>query len=172
MEHVTIDWRNRRMSGHARVAQERGLPSYFDVDMITHVEGNLWQGGCEQGLKLDDDFVRVVSLYQWERYELGPNTERIEFKMYDSHDGVDWDDLDRASDLVVEGMERGKTLVHCQAGLNRSGLVAATALMKTGKTAQQAIDLLRKTRSPLVLCNQTFVKQLHELQRAMEHVSN
>jgi protein-tyrosine phosphatase len=171
MEHVTIDWRNRRMSGHARVADERGLPSYFDVDMISHVEGNLWQGGCEHGLKLDDDFVRVVSLYQWERYDLGPNTERIEFKMYDSHDGVDWDDLDKASELVVEGVAKGKTLVHCQAGLNRSGLVAGVALMKMGKTAQQAIDLLRKSRSPLVLCNQTFVQQLHELQAKMEENS-
>ena len=168
MENVTVDWRNRRMSGHARVAMEKGLPSYFDVPMITHVEGNLWQGGCEQGLKLDDDFVRVVSLYQWERYDLGPNTERIEFQMYDSHDGVDWDDLEKASDLVVEGLAKGKTLVHCQAGLNRSGLVAGRALMKMGHTAQEAIDLLRKTRSPLVLCNQTFVGQLHELQRRSE----
>jgi protein-tyrosine phosphatase len=117
---------------------------------------------------LDDDFVRVVSLYQWEQYELGGNTDRIEFEMYDSHDGVDWDDLDKASDLVLEGLEKGKTLVHCQAGLNRSGLVAAVTLMKQGKTAQEAIDLLRKTRSPLVLCNQTFVKQLHELQAKME----
>lgn len=168
MENVTIDWRSRRMSGHARVAMERGLPSYFDVDMITHVVDNLWQGGCEQGLKLDDDFVKVVSLYPWEQYELGPNTERVEVKMYDSHDGVDWGDLDRASDEVLEGLTRGKTLVHCQAGLNRSGLVAAVTLMKLGYTAQQAIDILRATRSPLVLCNQTFVKQLHELQHKME----
>ena len=171
MENVTIDWRDRRMSGHARVAMEKGLPSYFDVDMITHVSDNLWQGGCEDGLKLDDDFVRVVSLFKWGRYELGPNTERIEFTMYDSHDGVDWDDLEKAADLVVEGVQKGKTLVHCQAGLNRSGLVAGRALMKMGYTAQDAIDLLRRTRSPLVLCNDTFVKQLHTLHHKMEENS-
>lgn len=164
MENVTIDWRTRRMSGHARVAYEKGLPSFFDVDMISHVVGHLWQGGVEAGLRLDDDFVKVVSLYQWEQYELGPNTERVEFKMYDSHDGVDWDDLDNASDAVLDGLSKGKTLVHCQAGLNRSGLVAGATLMKLGYTAEAAIDLLRASRSPLVLCNQTFVKQLHKLE--------
>jgi protein-tyrosine phosphatase len=64
-------------------------------------------------------------------------------------------------------MEKGKTLVHCQAGLNRSGLVAAVALMKLGRTADEAIKLLRDSRSPMVLCNDTFVSQLHQLDYKM-----
>lgn len=164
---VAVDWRDRQMVGNVAALHAKGLPSYFEADLISHVEGNLWQGGCIQDTKLDDDFVGVVSLYPWERYTLGPDTKRVEFKMYDSPSGIDWADLDAASDLVLSFMEKGKTLVHCQAGLNRSGLVAAVALMKLGRTADEAITLLRESRSPMVLCNDTFVSQLHQLDYKM-----
>jgi hypothetical protein len=158
---------NRRIRGNAAQLYYAGKPSHFDVPMVTHVEGNLWQGGCEQDVILDG-FYGVVSLYPWERYALEPGTRRTEFRMHDSSTGVDWDALDEASDTALKYMERGKTLVHCQAGLNRSGLVSAVVLMKQGKTAQEAIDLLRRSRSPMVLCNETFVKQLFELEETMK----
>ena len=168
---ASADWRTGKISGNAAVKYNPSNPwaSYFEVPMISHVEGNLWQGGCEQGFKLDDDFHLVVSLYPWEQYTLGPNTDRVEIKMYDSHTGILWEDLHRASDAVVEGLKHGKVLVHCQAGLNRSGAVAGMALMKMGKTAQEAIDLLRHSRSSMVLCNDTFVKQLHDYQHELEN---
>jgi protein-tyrosine phosphatase len=41
----------------------------------------------------------------------------------------------------------GRTvLVHCTEGLNRSGVVAARALMATGRTADEAISLVRHRR--------------------------
>ncbi|CAB4871704.1 unannotated protein [freshwater metagenome] len=49
-----------------------------------------------------------------------------------------------------------RVLVRCQAGLNRSGLVLALALMIEGYTAQDAIELLRQQRSEFVLCNRQF----------------
>lgn len=165
---VTVDWNTVRSSGIANVVyQQTGSleAATFDAPMISHIEGNLWMGGCKGGLRLDDDFVKVVSLYPWEQYDLGPNTKRVEVKMYDSHDGVDFDDLAKAVNSVEWGLENGKTLVHCQAGLNRSGLVAAYTLMRRGYKAREAIDLLREKRSPLVLCNQTFVEQLHALEK-------
>ena len=165
---VVGNYKDQRMSGNVYALMKKGLPSFFDCELVSHVEGNLYQGGCVQDVELDDDFVGVVSLYPWEQYRLGPNTERLEIKMLDAPSGVDWDDLDKASDKVLEFMEKGKTLVHCQAGLNRSGLVAAVVVMKRGRTAQEAIDLLRRSRSPMVLCNDTFVKQLHELQNKMD----
>jgi protein-tyrosine phosphatase len=167
---AVANWRNGRSAGYVNQLYNPMNPqaSWFDVPMISHVEGNLYQGGVESGYELDDDFVGVVSLYPRQRYVLGPNTERTEIFMLDAHEGVDWDDLDRASDKVLEYMEKGKTLVHCQAGLNRSGLVAAVALMKMGRSAQEAIDLLRRSRDKMVLCNTTFVNQLHELQHRME----
>lgn len=162
MENVKIDWRNGRITGGVRMASTSG---WIDIPLLSHVEGNLYQGGCKQGYALDDDFVKVVSLYQRERYEIADSTDRVEIRMYDSHDGVLEEDLFRASDEVLSGLEKGKTLVHCQAGLNRSGLVTAFTLMRQGMSAQDAIDKLRRGRDQLVLCNQTFVKQLHDLER-------
>ena len=61
---------------------------------------------------------------------------------------------------VVEALDVGPTLVHCQAGLNRSGLVAARALMLLdGRSAAQAINDVRR-RSPVCLCNETFTNWL------------
>jgi hypothetical protein len=49
-----------------------------------------------------------------------------------------------------------RVLVRCQAGLNRSGLVLALALMIEGYSAQEAMTLLRLRRSEHVLCNRQF----------------
>ena len=54
----------------------------------------------------------------------------------------------------------GPVLVQCQAGLNRSSLVTATALMLGGMTADAAIALLREKRSPACLCNPAFEEWL------------
>jgi protein-tyrosine phosphatase len=64
--------------------------------------------------------------------------------------------------MVADRLRQGHTvLVHCQAGLNRSNLIAALALMRlTGCDAAAAIALLREKRSPLVLCNEAFEQYL------------
>lgn len=127
----------------------------FSAPIISHVEGNLWQGGCIPGERLPDDFKYVISLYPWGQYQLGPETNRIEFRMLDGHH-VDADALEDLAELVNVRREQGLTLVHCQAGLNRSGLVAGLALVRSGMAPADAIDLLRVRRSPAVLCNPTF----------------
>lgn len=63
---------------------------------------------------------------------------------------------------VLAHARQGPTLVHCQAGLNRSGLVAALALILDGMLPAAAIDLLRQHRSPAVLCNPAFERWLLE----------
>jgi protein-tyrosine phosphatase len=166
-------WSDYRSQGYARAAiggyGSKGMDAaWFDAPLISHIVDNLWQGGCEDGVDLDDDFAVVVSLYPWGKYNIHPDTTRVEIEMYDDHDGVSENDLFTASDAVLSGLERGKVLVHCQAGLNRSGLVAGFTLMRLGWSAQDAIDHLRRTRSNLVLCNKTFVKQLHDLEHRRE----
>lgn len=156
---TNLDPEKHPIEGYARAAQEQGLDGFFSVPLISHIEGNLWTGGCRQGLKLADDFKYVFSLYPWEQYDLGPNTHRREVTMYDSQD-QHMDQVDEIATAVVEAVEDGKTLIHCQAGLNRSGLIAATALMKMGHTASSAIDLLREKRCDMVLCNASFEKWL------------
>lgn len=55
------------------------------------------------------------------------------------------------------------TYWHCHAGLNRSGLVVAAYLYRhRGMRISDAIDHLRNTRSPLVLCNPLFERKLRE----------
>jgi protein-tyrosine phosphatase len=55
------------------------------------------------------------------------------------------------------------TLVHCQAGLNRSSLVAARALVLDGMTPDNAITLIRAMRSPACLSNPSFERWLRAL---------
>jgi protein-tyrosine phosphatase len=130
------------------------------VVALSHIEGNLFQGGCNPGVRLPDDFRAVVSLWEG-RYAVGPQTVCHEFTMYDSP-VVDADVVESAATLLVDLCQSGPTVVHCQAGLNRSGLVAARALMLLGRTADEAIGLLRERRSEFVLCNGYFERWLRE----------
>lgn len=131
---------------------------YFKAPLISEILPGLWQGGCIDGVRLPDDFDLEVSLYPWERYVIGPDTERVEIKAYDN---ADVPDLTGAVDLAYEAWKSGKkVLINCQAGLNRSGLVAAQVLMRDDYTASDAIQLLRDKRSPVVLCNKHFVNWL------------
>lgn len=146
------------MSG---IARHGNTP--FECTIISHVDGNLWQGGCEGGLTLPENIVHVVSLYPWERFAPHPHGDvktTLYITAYDSDPEHIAPMLDHISDWVIRCMNDGPTLVHCQAGLNRSSLVAALVLMKQGRTAANAISLLREKRSPAVLCNQSFVRWL------------
>jgi protein-tyrosine phosphatase len=157
---IAADFGSHHIEGFARAAIERGQSGRFRVPLISHVDGNLWQGGCINGVQLPADFRYVVSLYPWERYKLPAGCGRLEVRMYDSLDQA-FDQVDGIAETVNTACAKGKTLVHCQAGLNRSGLIAARALMLRGThTAAEAIELLRAKRSPVVLCNAAFERYL------------
>jgi protein-tyrosine phosphatase len=155
------DWQNHHIEGFALAAMERGWKGDFSAPLITHMvtvngAGELWQGGCINGVVLDSDFDQVVSLYPWEKFKLDVHTERVEITAYDSPSQdptVFVSAAKMVSDLVLQGK---KVLVHCQAGLNRSGVVCALALINLGYGPQEAIDLMREKRSPMVLCNESF----------------
>lgn len=151
------DFYAHRIQGQAH--QDR-LSRYFDIPLATHVEGNLWQGGVWPGVRLPDDFAFVVNLYGLS-YAIGENTTELQARMMDSST-QGFDDVDKIAGEVVKMVAFGPTLVHCQAGLNRSGLIAARALMLMGDSAATAINKLRK-RSPVVLCNESFTNWLHGL---------
>lgn len=142
------------------IAREGNTP--FSMSLITHIEGNLWTGGCIDGVRLPDDFRYVVSLYPWERYVLGSLTQREEIRMYDSKT-QGFEQVDDLGLKVMRMLKVGKTLVHCQAGLNRSSLIAGRALVHLGYTGAEAIALLRQKRSPAVLCNKHFEDWLRSL---------
>lgn len=136
----------------------------FDVAYISHVMDNLWQGGWDFGLEVPFEIKHVISLYPWGKYKAAHElSTHKEVRAYDSADEdsiggmTEKEVLDLAA-FVNECRADAPTLVHCQAGLNRSGLIAATALVLNGDVASgaEAIALLREKRSPAVLCNKTF----------------
>lgn len=149
---IQTDPLRRRMSG---VAVHGTRP--FDVPFMTRVDGNLWQGGCQDGLVLPANINHVISLYPWEQYVVpAPIRSELRVRMYDSSDMPDPEQIRDIAAWVNSCRRTGETLVHCQAGLNRSALIVAYALMLEGMTADEAIALLRAKRSPAVLCNATF----------------
>jgi protein-tyrosine phosphatase len=135
----------------------------FNRPLITHIDGNLWMGGCLDGVRLPDHFTHVVSLHPWERFELPAGASRKHFWMYDSS-AVDVGTVAAATESALDGVANGPTLVHCQAGLNRSALVSSLVLVAGGRSVDQAIALLRSRRSPDVLSNRAFETWLRGLQ--------
>jgi protein-tyrosine phosphatase len=72
--------------------------------------------------------------------------------------------LNRLAAIISHLRSMGPTLVHCQAGLNRSGLVVAYTLMADqDMPAKDVIALLRLRRHPQVLCNPYFEKFLLDI---------
>lgn len=157
-----LEFESTRITGWVAHAINKGINPNIDIPLVSHVEGNLWQGGCKHNIRLPDDFLYVVSLYPWEKYRIGLGTARWEYRMYDSLDQAT-EQVDEIAKHVVALCDAGKTLVHCQAGLNRSGLVTARALMFMGYSADDAIKKLRDGRCSLVLCNDTFEDYLKSL---------
>jgi len=126
----------------------------FEMPIINHVKDNLYHGGYVDGIDLGDMFDSIVSLYQWEVYPTKGIT--YTYEMYDSGQ-VDIETVEDAAKQVQSCLDQGqKVLVHCQAGLNRSGIVVALVLMRQGMSADDAIALLRNSRSDQVLCNKRF----------------
>jgi protein-tyrosine phosphatase len=90
--------------------------------------------------------------------------KELRLGFYD-HDQVDIDqhDLDQLVSSLYSDWQAGKrVLVRCQAGWNRSGLITGLVLMREGFSAEEAIDLIRRMRSPNALCNSTFEQYLKE----------
>lgn len=157
---LEVDPLHQRMRG---VAVHGRTP--FDVPFISRITDDLWTGGCESGLVLPKHIEHVVSLYPWESYEVRHEVRSfLTVRMYDDLAGPALGEIDAIAAWVNACRSTGVTLVHCQAGLNRSALIAARALMLDGRSAAEAIALLRDQRSPAVLCNPSFERFLLTLE--------
>lgn len=155
---ISFDPTVQRMKG---ITAHGGLA--FDVPFISEIGFNLWQGGCRDGLVLPKFIKHLVSLYPWEQYEIKhPLDSILIVRMYDSED-QSFDQVEELARWVNVCRATGPVLVHCQAGLNRSSLVAARALMLGGITADDAIRRVREKRSTACLCNRAFEAYLREV---------
>lgn len=152
---LAIDPLAHRMSG---TAHHGNTP--FDVPFISQIDDTLYVGGCTTGLVLPPVIEHVVSLYPWEQYDQQHEIKSmLAVVMYDAL-GQSTEQVLAIARWVNSCRADGPTLVHCQAGLNRSNLVAATALILDGMEPAAAIALLREKRSPAVLCNPAFEAHL------------
>jgi hypothetical protein len=155
---IDVDPRSQRMVG----VSAHGLKP-FDVPFMSEIVPDLWLGGCEDGLILPDFIEHLVSLYPWESYTVNHELESsLEVRMYDSLDQV-FHRVDGIATWVNACRESGSTLVHCQAGLNRSSLVVVRALVLDGMDVDAAIALVREKRSPVCLCNPSFERWLRSI---------
>lgn len=155
---IHIDPRAQRMVGTAYHPHPHGTP--FDVPYVSHIVGNLWTGGCEKGLRLPANIVHVVNVAPWYQYTAKHSLHSyLQCFMHDSEEQA-MHQVPALARWVRACTDDGPTLVHCQAGLNRSALVAACALVLAGHRATDAIALLRHQRSDAVLCNPAFEQWL------------
>jgi len=93
----------------------------------------------------------------------------IKYKQIDSKDELEYPLLEKhwneafhfISKVTTKDGRRGKCVVHCAAGMNRSGLiVAAYYMMTTQTTVLETVKHVRKQRGNVALCNEGFQQQL------------
>lgn len=93
-----------------------------------------------------------------------PSFDTIWFPMHDNDTLPELGELHRICSRVTQRIRRGgRVLVHCAAGLNRSGLVTALVVREYyGIDGSAAVDLVRRKR-PWALCNMTFAEYVASL---------
>jgi hypothetical protein len=164
---TTADLRSQPITGYLPDGRRINIP------LISHIVDNLYVGGHDMFVDLGDKFSHIFSLYLWDGpYKTAETTVHHVWKSYDSPAGFEAQDenenfisLDEIADQVTAALqEGGNVLVHCQAGINRSNIVAAATLRKLKHmTSAEAIALLRERRSNLVLANKSFERLLLSL---------
>lgn len=140
--------------------------------LFTEIAPNLFQGGTDDEdvihvaadsyrRRNDLPFDAIVTMYAWAR----PADWQVQEFRYGVPDStISEINLERLREAVEFGYKHWKsgdrTLIRCQAGLNRSGLVAALILIKDGYSPELAIQTLRSTRGEYALCNERFAEWL------------
>lgn len=153
-----------------------GLP--FCSDRWSEVAPFLFVGGHDylpdgsrwpDDVVVGDEFDLVISLYH--RPNCGPDPE-VRHEYLRIPDGpltlADRQRLDRLADLAADHVHaRRPVLIRCQAGYNRSALVAGLVLLRLGATAHQAIAAIQDRRSRYALHNEHFCRYLRDAEQAM-----
>lgn len=135
------------------IAREGNTP--FKVSLFSQIDGNLWMGGCPVDAA-PEHFKFIFCLYPWGQYMTHEHQVHMQLQMFDHGEVPDRVLLNALADMVNLAKSVGPTLVHCQAGLNRSGLVTALALIRSGLQPEAAIAKVRQQRCDAVLCNRAF----------------
>ncbi|WP_372735599.1 dual specificity protein phosphatase family protein, partial [Nocardioides sp.] len=109
-----------------------------------------------------DEFDLVVSLAQREGYGPDDGVDHIVERLADA--GLDASAARRVHalvDRITAALGEGRrVLVRCSGGLNRSGVVVASVLVRQGYGVEEAMAAVRAARGPWALTNPTFVAHL------------
>ncbi|NEY37011.1 protein phosphatase [Streptomyces sp. PRKS01-65] len=130
----------------------------------------LWMGGHEfrkdsgrlEFAVVRDEFDLVQTLLRLPGHGPDPGVEHQCWPIPDGPlDGTQLAGVMRLAEAACSALDAGRrVLVRCYHGYNRSGLVVAHALMRRGRTAEEAIRLIRARRSPWALHNELFTEYL------------
>ena len=147
---------------------------YPQPPLFSEIKPNLFMGGTDDfdvihfaqnsyAKRKDLPFEAIVTMYAWAR----PADWSIQEFRYGVPDAsIKEIDLNRLREAVDFGFNRwqsgDRVLVRCQAGLNRSGLVTALILIRSGITAEDAIKMIREKRDDYALYNEEYVAFLME----------
>lgn len=144
-------------------------------ELYSEILPGLWMGGTEDEDTTDVGkplstfeqavpFDAVVTLFAW-AHPMPWGVEELRWGFADSQMSlVDEARLHRVAEWAHSRWQQGdRVLIRCQAGMNRSGLVTALVLMRADYSAADAIALLRRQRSEVVLFNSHFVDYLLDL---------
>jgi protein-tyrosine phosphatase len=128
------------------------------------IPGLLYQGGAIAAYfeKMEDGKLKaIVNLESLPDPHYKDLRFQLMWAIVDGPINFTKEELDLVANFVVSQLRMGNpTLVHCSAGINRSGLVNARALMLfKGCTADEAINIIRTAR-PWALSNKYFVELL------------
>jgi protein-tyrosine phosphatase len=121
---------------------------------------NVWIGGDPVDVT---KFQYIVAVNKAPTYHIPTGTLAVVYPFDDAAWLPDLAKLNELADTVNRFSDQGVTLVHCSAGLNRSALVVALALIKRGMTPGDAIALIRSKRGSDALHNKTFTDWLMAL---------
>ena len=143
-------------------------------DAWNEVAPGLFQGGHDvrsqsgTACVVGDEFDLVVSLATRAGYGLADGVEHIVLRLADAAiDPATAVRVDEVAQRVADAVRDGRrVLVRCSGGLNRSGMVVASALVGLGRTPDEAITQVRQARGPWALTNPGFVAYLRGLPSA------
>lgn len=154
---------------------QRHVPDGLNTqpDLYNEILPGLWQGGTSREQVIDQpqlltrfseverQFDAVATLYAWAApFQWGVEERRLGFP-----DGELINEyipqIESIAEWANEHWSAGRrVLIRCAGGLNRSGLVTALTLIKSGRSAAQAIELVQAGRGPQALGNRSFVEWL------------
>lgn len=138
------------------------------TELYNEIAPNLFMGGTDDEATIDqpqrlrnftnkNEFDCMVTLYAW----AAPANWGVEERRFGFPDAQIIDEylptiIELAQWAHAKWQSGKRVNIRCQAGLNRSGLITALTLMLSGKSADEAIDLIREKRSGYALCNSDY----------------